>query len=388
MKIAPCDYYTEDDWSKFYDEASKHATPFLLISPKIITRNYQKLRTLFPYADVYYAVKANPGDEVLTLLRDLGSNFDIASIYELDQLLRLNISPDRISYGNTIKKAADIRYAWEHGVRLFATDSLADVENIATYAKGSSVFFRILSEGGSTAEWPLSRKFGCNESMVVKEILLARDRGLHPVGISFHVGSQQRDIGAWGSALTKVHYIFEQLNEYGISLDLVNMGGGLPAKYTMTTNPLETYAAEISRNLKETFGPKLPRIIVEPGRSLVASSGVLVSEVVMISKKTIQGIDRWLYIDAGKFNGLIETLDENIIYPVYSDAKGENVKDFIVAGPTCDSVDILYETYRVPLPSEIAPGDRLYWLTTGAYTSSYSSIGFNGFPPLPTYYVH
>ncbi len=387
MKIDPLDYYTQSDWLKFYDEASRHATPFLLINPDIIARNYENLRELFPYAKVYYAVKANPSNEVISVLRDLGSNFDIASIYELDQLLKLNIKPDRISFGNTIKKADDIRYAWERGVRLFATDSLSDVENLAKYAKGSDVFFRILSEGEATAEWPLSRKFGCNEIMILKEVLLAKEKGLHPVGMSFHVGSQQRDIGAWESALMKVSYILELLEEYGVSLDLINMGGGIPAKYTMPIHDIKTYASAITCNLQKSFGNELPQIIIEPGRSLVAGSGVLVSEVVMISQKTVQGLDHWLYTDVGKFNGLIETLDECIKYPVYCEAQGEDVENFIVAGPTCDSVDILYETYRVPLPAGITAGDRLYWLTTGAYTSSYCSVGFNGFPPLPTYYV-
>ena len=116
-------------------------------------------------------------------------------------------------------------------------------------------------------------------------------------------------------------------------------------------------------------------------------SGVLVSEVVLVSQKSSMGVDKWLYLDTGKFNGLIETWDESIKYPLYCEARGEPCEDFIIAGPTCDSQDVMYEYFRNPLPAYIKAGDRVYWLTTGAYTSSYCSVEFNGFPPLPVYFV-
>lgn len=156
-------------------------------------------------------------------LRDLGSCFDIASRYELDRVLSLGIEPERVSYGNTIKKPADIRYFYEKGVRLFATDSEADLRNIAKEAPGARVFCRILTEGSETADWPLSRKFGCHPDMAIDLVLLARELGLQPWGISFHVGSQQRDIGAWDSAIAKVRYIFDYLEGEGLKLSMINM---------------------------------------------------------------------------------------------------------------------------------------------------------------------
>ena len=150
---------------------------------------------------------------------------------------------------------------------------------------------------------------------------------------------------------------------------------------------MEVYANEITRYLNEDFGDDLPEIILEPGRSLVGEAGILVSEVVLISQKSSTGVDKWLYIDAGKFNGLAETWDESIKYPIYSEARGEDCEDFIIAGPTCDSQDIMYEFFRNPLPAYIKPGDRIYWFSCGAYTTSYASVEFNGFPPIKMYIV-
>ena len=387
MRINVLDYYDAEDWKLMRAEADRHETPFLVVDLNIIKQKYQELKKHFDFAKIYFAVKANPAREVISLLKDLGSNFDIASRYELDLVLSLGVTPDRISYGNTIKKAKDIRYFYEKGVRLFATDSEQDMRNIAKEAPGSRVFCRILTEGSDTADWPLSRKFGCHPDMAIDLILLARDLGLQPCGISFHVGSQQRDIGAWDSAIAKVRYIFDYLKDEGIKLSLINMGGGFPVNYISKTNPLQVYAEEITRYLKEDFEEDDPEIILEPGRSLVGEAGILVTEVVLISQKSSTGLDKWLYVDTGKFNGLIETFDESIRYPLYSEARGELSEDFIIAGPTCDSQDIMYEYFRNPLPAYIKPGDRIYWLSTGAYTSSYCSVEFNGFPPLKTYFV-
>jgi ornithine decarboxylase len=130
----------------------------------------------------------------------------------------------------------------------------------------------------------------------------------------------------------------------------------------------------------------MPRIILEPGRSLAGNTGVLVSEIVLISQKNQFENFRWVYQDAGKFNGLIETLDESIKYPVYTEKKGEK-GEVVLAGPTCDSMDIMYEDFKYELPMNLEIGDRLYWLSTGAYTSSYCAVEFNGFPPMKTYFI-
>nr|WP_319492239.1 type III PLP-dependent enzyme [uncultured Desulfobacter sp.] len=387
MFIELDDYICPETFKKIQTFSEDKETPFLVVDTATVEKNLDDLKSVFPYASIYYAVKANPGIEVLELMRDKGINFDIASVYELDRVLSLGISPDRISYGNTIKKSRDVRYFYDKGVRLYATDSEADIRNIAKAAPGSKIYVRILSEGTLTADWPLSRKFGCQPDMAMDLIILAKYLGLVPYGISFHVGSQQRDIGAWDGVLGKVKVIFQRLmEEDNIELKMINLGGGFPSNYLAKANTLDVYAQEITRFLTEGFGDDMPTIFLEPGRSIMGNAGILVSEVVLISRKSRTALNRWVYTDVGKFSGLIETMDEAIKYPIYSGRNGE-LEDVIIAGPTCDSADIMYEDFKYKLPLNLSMGDRLYWLSTGAYTSSYSSVEFNGFPPLKTYFI-
>lgn len=360
-------------------------TPCLVIDLEVIKTRYTQLREHLPFASVYYAVKANPIDDVVATLADLGSSFDVATRFELDQLLRLGVSPDRMSFGNTIKKEVDIAYFYEKGVRLYATDSAEDIDKIARAAPGSKVFFRILTEGLG-ADWPLSRKFGCHPDLTRLLILKAKKLGLVPHGISFHVGSQQRDVGQWSSALTTTGALFQWAEEHDIKMKLINMGGGFPSNYVDPTRTIKEYAADIYIFLANNFGEQKnwPEIIVEPGRSAAGDAGVIVSEVVNIAKKSLHDQYRWVFVDIGKFGGLIETLDEALKYPIYFQGKGPT-EEVIIAGPTCDSMDILYEKYHYEMPTSTQIGERVYFLTCGAYTQSYSSIYFNGFPPLKHY---
>lgn len=380
-------YYSEAQWAKILQFSANQETPFLVISLDQIKEKFQMFQRCFPDAKIYYALKASPSNEVIAMLRDLGAYFDIASIYELNQVLELGVSPQRVSFGNTIKKARHVQEAYAKGVRLFASDSEEDIKHIAKEAPGSRVFFRLLMDAvTSDSDWPLSRKFGCQPRLLSELVALAADLGLEPYGVSFHVGSQQREIPAWDAALAQVKSLFEQLAKDGIHLQAINMGGGFPADYLHKTNPLPVYAAEIYTYLQTHFGATIPQIYLEPGRGLAGEAGVLVSEVVLIAKKSRTDLKRWVYTDVGIFNGLMEAIDESIKYPIYTDRIGA-CGEVILAGPTCDSLDIIYEHFKYELPLTLEIGDRLYWLATGAYTASYSAVGFNGFPPLRTYYL-
>lgn len=382
------DYVSDTDWSRFLDFSKDLPTPNIVVNLNTIKRNFLTLKDSFPYAKIFYAIKANPGEPVLQMLAEMGSNFDIASRYELDMISKFVNDPSRFSYGNTIKKSSDIKYFYEKGVRIFATDSKDDLKNIAENAPGSKVYVRILVENSNTADWPLSRKFGCHPDMAYNLLVQAKEQGLIPYGVSFHVGSQQRDIGAWNDAIAKVKYLFNSLEEEeNIKLQMIDMGGGFPATYVDPTNELSVYASEITRFLTEDFGDDLPEIILEPGRSLVGDSGILTSEVILASRKNNTALTRWVYIDAGKFNGLIETIDECIKYPIITTKDGDKEGEVIIAGPTCDSMDVMYETTKYKLPVTLKQGDRIYWLSTGAYTTTYASVAFNGFPPIQTYYI-
>jgi len=371
--------------AKFLAE-QKPETPCLIIDLDIVTQAYKLLRRYLPLARVFYAVKANPAPEIVGALKDLGSSFDVASRNEIDLCLGRGIAADNISYGNTIKKERDIAYAYEKGVRLFAFDSLPELEKLSRVAPGARVFCRILVEC-TGADWPLSRKFGCAPEMAVELLRQARGMGLDPYGVSFHVGSQQTDLTQWDSAIGRAAKMFSALAETDINLRMINVGGGFPAKYRGDVPAVVSYANAVMTAMTAHFGNNLPDMIIEPGRSIVGDAGVIQSEVVLISKKSANDPKRWVYLDVGKFGGLAETMDEAIKYRIKTPADGGPRGPVVIAGPTCDSADILYERTVYRLPLELKVGDRVEILSTGAYTSSYSAVNFNGFTPLKTYCI-
>ncbi len=371
--------------AKFLAE-QKPETPCLIVDLDIVTQAYKLLRRYLPLARVFYAVKANPAPEVVGALKDLGSSFDVASRNEIDLCLGRGVAPDNVSFGNTIKKERDIAYAYEKGVRLFAFDSQAELEKLSRTAPGARVFCRILVEC-TGADWPLSRKFGCAPEMAVELLRQARDMGLDPYGVSFHVGSQQTDLSQWDSAIGRAAKMFSALAETDINLRMVNVGGGFPAKYRGDVPAVVNYANAVMAAMTAHFGNNLPEMIIEPGRSIVGDAGVIQSEVVLISRKSANDPKRWVYLDVGKFGGLAETMDEAIKYRIKTPADGGPRGPVVIAGPTCDSADILYERTVYRLPLDLKVGDKVEILSTGAYTSSYSTVNFNGFAPLKTYCI-
>lgn len=360
--------------------------PCLVVDLDVVRENYASFAKALPDSRVFYAVKANPAPEVLSLLASLGSCFDTASVAEIQMAMAAGATPDRISYGNTIKKERDIARAFELGIRLFAVDSVAEVEKVARAAPGAKVFCRILYDCVG-AEWPLSRKFGCDPEMAVDVLDHAKRLGLEAYGISFHVGSQQRKVKAWDRALATAAAVFRDCAERGINLSMVNMGGGFPTKYLKDVPAVVQYGRAIFRALRKHFGNQIPETIIEPGRGMVGNAGVIETEVVLISKKSDEDEMRWVYLDIGKFGGLAETMDEAIRYPIRSRHDGAEMAPCVLAGPTCDSADVLYEKAPYPLPVTLEIGDKLLIEGTGAYTSTYSSVAFNGFPPLKTYHI-
>src|SRR6202035_5420900 len=356
-------------------------TPCLVVDLDAIAEAYEALRWYLPLARVYYAVKANPAAESVAMLERKGASFDVASRGEVELCLANGVAPDRLSFGNTIKKEKDIAFAYQAGLRIFAFDSARELDKLARAAPRARVFCRILvaCEG---AEWPLSRKFGCAPEMAIDLLRKARDLGLDPYGVSFHVGSQQTDLGQWDGAIGAAARMFTLLAEADINLRMVNIGGGFPARYRGPVASVEQYAQAVTAALTRHFGNDLPEIIVEPGRSLVGDAGLIQSEVVLIADKGDGAGKRWVYLDIGKFNGLAETMSESIKYRIEAPGRNGASGPVILAGPTCDSADILYERTEYALPLGLEVGDKVEILATGAYTASYASVGFNGFTPI------
>ena len=360
--------------------------PCLVVDLDVVKDNYNAFAKALPDTRVFYAVKANPAPEVLSLLAKLGSCFDTASITEIELALAAGATPDRISYGNTIKKERDVARAFALGVRLYAVDCKAEVEKIARAAPGSKVFCRIQSDCVG-ADWPLSRKFGCEPAMAVDVLEHALRLGLEPHGVSFHVGSQQRNQHAWDRALASAAAVFKECGERGMNLAMVNLGGGFPTKYLKNVPTVKTYGNAIFKALRKHFGNRIPETIIEPGRGLVGNAGTIETEVVLVSKKSEEDDVRWVYLDIGKFGGLAETMDESIRYPIRTPRDGDATAPCVLAGPTCDSADVLYEKEPYQLPVSLEIGDKVLIEGTGAYTATYSSVAFNGFSPLKTYHI-
>jgi ornithine decarboxylase len=362
------------------------ATPCLIVDLDIVAQSYRRLQACLPASRIFYAVKANPAKDVITRLAGLGASFDLASEGEIERCLAAGIAPDRLSFGNTIKTKAAIATAFARGIRLFAFDSEGELDKIAQAAPGARVFCRILANP-ELADWPLTRKFGCDVTMAAALLRKAEHIGLVPSGISFHVGSQQRSPHAWNEPIRHAAHLFTRLKQYGIELEFLNLGGGFPGHYRSEIPAIEDYAEAIDVSLEAHFGSSRPPTIVEPGRYLVADAGLLASQVILVAKKSHRAPHRWVYVDAGRFNGLIETLDNRILYELWCERAASPLEPAFLAGPTCDSTDIVFRPRDCALPADLGCGDTIGFLSAGAYTASYASVEFNGFPPLKTYCI-
>ncbi|MCS6921921.1 MAG: type III PLP-dependent enzyme [Elioraea sp.] len=371
--------------ARFLEEV-RPATPCLVFDVDRVEQNYRALAAALPLARIYYAVKANPARPILERLVSLGSAFDAASWEEIEAILAAGAAPEAISFGNTVKKEASIARAFAAGVRLYAFDSEEELEKLARSAPGSRVYCRLLVENDG-ADWPLSRKFGCSVEMARELMVRAGELGLDAYGLSFHVGSQQRDAVAYEAAIAKVGMLFTDLTERGVNVRMVNLGGGFPVRYTEDVPGIDHFAHAIMRAMTKAFGNAIPDMIVEPGRFIVGDAGVVSSEVVLVSRKAKDDPVRWVYLDIGRFGGLAETEGESIRYPLRTSRDGGAVGPVAIAGPTCDGADILYERSPYRLPLDLRAGDRVEFLSAGAYTTTYAAQSFNGFRPLTEHYL-
>jgi len=361
-------------------------TPYLVIDLSLVTNFYKKLKKKFPNTLIYYAVKANQAPEIIKCLKKEGSYFDVSSKKEIQLCLNESINPSRLSYGNTIKKVKDILWAYNKGVRLFAFDSEEELNKISVNAKNSRVFCR-LQVPNQGANWPLSNKFGCSAEMAKKLMLCVHKKGLIPSGLSFHVGSQQTNIDRWKDALRICYEVYLYLKNNDIQIKFINIGGGFPVDYKDFKGNLDNFYNKLNREIEKVFGLSKLQVILEPGRVLVAPAGIIESEVVLVSRKSSKDKVRWVYIDIGRFGGLAETEGEAIKYKIeVVKKKNCNTAPVIIAGPTCDGADILYEKDYYQLPLNLKAGDRLRIYNTGAYTTVYTS-NFNSLERLKEYFI-
>lgn len=372
--------------NSFFDEHTP-PTPCLVVDLDVVADHYRSLCSALPDTQMFYAVKANDHPYVIRRLVELGASFDVASPAEIDRCLEAGAAPQSLSYGNTVKKVEDIRYAYQVGVDRFVFDRAEELQKISASAPGASVFCRIQADSDG-ARWGLSGKFGCSAQTAVDLLKEARTLGLHPYGLSFHLGSQQLDPDRYGDGIGAGARIFAELAQCGIELEMLNIGGGFPARYAEEVPSIRRYGEAIREALDASFGSSArPMIAAEPGRYITGDAGVLRTQVIGVSETPLDGEERWVYLDIGRFGGLAETEGEAIQYRLDSGHDGEPCGPVVLAGPTCDSADVLYREADYRLPLALATGDHVDLLSAGAYTATYSSVGFNGIPPLSTYCI-
>jgi ornithine decarboxylase len=354
-------------------------TPFLACDLGTVADRYNSLLEALPEVEIHYAVKCNPSPEIVTSLLDLGAGFEVASLGELQVLLACGVRGEDVLFSNTIKPGRHIIEAVKAGVWRFAFDSENELHKIATHAPGASVYVRLRVDD-STARFPLSRKFGAEAHTARALMLLARALGLVPYGLTFHVGSQCVTPGAWRSAMAGASRLMRRLAADGITLPMIDLGGGLPARYVDQLPTIEQFGRTIMAALDEVLPYRPETIIAEPGRYLVAESAVMVSTV--LGREERAG-EEWLYLDVGVYNGLMETQQtlNEWEYPLWTSRSDHTTAQripFTVAGPSCDSADTMF--LATPLPSSLGVGDLVMIGSAGAYTLSYAS-NVNGFPP-------
>lgn len=362
-------------------EPARATTPRLELSVGTALTSYLRLASALPGTAIHYAVKANPHPVLLRALAQAGCHFDVASPGEVRAALAAGAPASHLVHSNPVARRDHLEQAFALGVRLFVVDSPGEVAKLADAAPGASLLVRIVTSG-SGSDWPLSRKYGCSVEDAVALLLDAARLGLDPAGVSFHVGSQQRDPQAWGPPIRSAARVFDAVRAHGIRPWLLDLGGGFPAALDGGALPaVGEFGAAIDAHLAEAFGDERPQTLVEPGRGVVGDAGTVVTSVVGVVDR---GGVRWVFVDAGVFTGLVETLDEAIRYRLEVPGVGGPSGPCVLAGPTCDSADVLYETTPVSLPLALAEGDELRIHAAGAYSSCYSTVGFNGFAPLPT----
>ena len=329
-------------------------------------------------------MKADAERGVLETLAETGCGFETASVHELRLLKELGIPGDCIIYGTSVKPASHIKEFHEYGVNRFAFDSISELEKIASIAPKARVYVRVsVNDTGSI--YRFSEKFGTVRENVVPLLTRAGELGLQHYGISFHVGSQAGNPEAWANAIAQLPPILKHLDELGLRIEMLNIGGGFPCQYASNEHhiTIEDIARSVHTAMKEL--PYQPHLVLEPGRAMVGDAAILVASIIA----RVERIEHtWLFLDAGVYNGLFESLayQGSIGYRVSSlrplSDTGEAV--FALAGPTGDSWDVV--SREAHLPADIGPGDKLIFHSVGAY--NLVMVGrFNGFPKPDVYFM-
>lgn len=350
----------------------KHGTPLLCVSRGAVRRNYEILREALPGVEFYYAAKSNPDVTILKVLKKAGCKIDVCSVGETIAALEAGFTPEEMLHTHPCKTMHNLTWCYEQGLRNFVYDNRTELQKIKDHAPEASLLLRVAMSSYSSLI-NLSAKFGCAPSEALGLLKDAQALGVKVDGIAFHVGSQTIDPGDYAIAFAQVRKIYEEAARNGIVLKVIDIGGGMPAPYREAVMGLGSFCQNLNEALTEHFGDLPVKIIAEPGRALSADTTTLVTSVIGKSVrpngKTQYIIDDGLY---GSFSGKVF---DHVDYPLIAEkAKSRPNFECIVAGPTCDSTDLV--ATEQPLP-DLALGEVLLVPSMGAYTNASAST-FNG----------
>lgn len=360
------------DFEKVRQHLKQHgySKPVLLVDTWIVREKARRFMAAMPRIRPHYAVKANPHPTVLRALIEEGAGFEIASIAELDLLLSLGVPAAEVFYSNPMKSRDYLRYAAARGVEWYVADAIEEVQKIVSVKPDAKIYIRIDAPNVGS-DWPLSGKFGAHAEDIPGIINAAVQCKADLAGVTFHVGSQCLNPENWKVGLERTRRVFNEMKLAGLNPRLVNIGGGYPVQHVKPIPTIDDIAAVVNEGLKAF--PEEVKVIAEPGRYLVSDAAYYVCRVVGTATRAGK---RWMYWDAGVFGGVIETT-EGLRYNIRTDRDGDALTPWIVAGPTCDSVDICMR--EVEFPETMQENDFIYIRNAGAYTTAYAS-NFNGFP--------
>ena len=348
--------------------AQEYGTPLLVLSLEQIEKNYRLLRTHLPRVKVFYAIKANPHRRILELMRDLGSNFDVASDGEIMELSSLGVDGSRMIYANPMKTVNGLRACRNAGVGKMTFDSAGEIDKMARECPGATVLLRIRIDN-SSAHVDLNKKFGAAREQALELLLKARDAGLDAAGIAFHVGSQTTSADPYLYALDIAREIFEEAAAAGMQLRIMDIGGGFPIPEPKVRFNLQEMLNEINARLDEDF-PGV-EIWAEPGRFICGTAVNLITSVIGVTER---GGQPWYFLDEGLYGTFSGVLFDQWDFKLISFKEGEQVAATF-AGPSCDSLDIMFRGKMTVRQEE---GDLILVPICGAYTSA-SATTFNGF---------
>lgn len=348
--------------------AQEYGTPILVLSLEQIEKNYRLLRTHLPRVKVFYAIKANPHRRILELMRDLGSNFDVASDGEIMELSSLGVDGSRMIYANPMKTVNGLRACRNAGVSKMTFDSAGEIDKMARECPGATVLLRIRIDN-SSAHVDLNKKFGAAREQALELLLKARDAGLDAAGIAFHVGSQTTSADPYLYALDIAREIFEEAAAAGMQLRIMDIGGGFPIPEPKVRFNLQEMLNQINARLDEDF-PGV-EIWAEPGRFICGTAVNLITSVIGVTER---GGQPWYFLDEGLYGTFSGVLFDQWDFKLISFKEGEQVAATF-AGPSCDSLDIMFRGKMTVRQEE---GDLILVPICGAYTSA-SATTFNGF---------